>query len=115
MYDLAREMLEKIKEELLKYCHHENCLLPEQCPKRHPRCKKKLGLDTAVAWRAAQNITSLLSEERASYRIIQTYLTHINELYAIITLRSEEFSQLYRLLGRANFWINTLRAGADDY
>jgi len=115
MYDPAREMLEKIKEEFLKYCHHENCLFPEQCPKRHPKCKEKLGLDTAVAWRAAQNIIFLLSEERTSYRTIQTYLTHINELYAVITLHSEEFPKLYRLLDMADCWINILKAKVDDY
>jgi hypothetical protein len=41
--------------ELEKFCHHEDCMeYSNTCPasSNHPKCKEKLGLETALAWRA---------------------------------------------------------------
>jgi len=101
--------LERTKEQLLRYCHHKDCCSLGQCPDRHPKCKEKLGLDTAIAWCAAQHITSLLKEERMNDHVTLLYLTCINTLLNVVALHSREFSQLYRLLDDASWWGRWLR------
>jgi len=101
--------LEKTKEQLLRYCHHKDCCSLRQCPSRHPKCKEKLGLDTAIAWCAAQHITSLLKEERMNDHIALSYLTCINTLLDVVALHSKEFPLLYRLLDDTSWWERWLR------
>jgi len=97
--------LENIEEELRKYCHHPDCFLSEQCPLLHLECKKKLGLDTAIAWCAANHISQLLSDSSA----IQLHETCIDELLAIVTFHSRDFPLLHRLLQEASFWVGWLK------
>ena len=102
--------LKEIRKELLKYCHHKKCLLPERCPTDHPKCKKKLAIDIAIAWRAAQHIASLLHMEKVNIvnlDTIQNCLERISEHINIITLHSKEFPQLLTLLNKTIFWMDT--------
>ena len=98
--------LENIEKELRKYCHHPDCFLPEQCPLLHLECKKKLGLDTAIAWRAADHISKLLNDSA----IVQLYeKICIDELLTVVTLHSREFPLLHHLLREASFWVGCLK------
>jgi len=63
-----QEALKNIRKELLKYCHHKKCRFFVRCPTDHPKCKKKLGLDTAIAWQVARHIVSLLSIKKTKPR-----------------------------------------------
>ena len=48
-----RELKEPGIVKLLRgYCHHPKCRHVNDCPTRHPKCKERLGLDTAIAWKA---------------------------------------------------------------
>jgi len=101
IHDPAREILAKIKEELLKYYH-------ERCPQKR---RKELELDVAMAWSAAQHISQLLTDPFAG----QLHKTCIDELFAIVTFHPEEFPQLYQLLDRANFWVRCLEKVKEFY
>jgi len=107
----VQEALKEVRKELLKYCHHKKCRFPERCPTDHPKCKKKLGIDTAIAWRAAQHIASLLHMEEANpinlNDVIQNCLERIGEHVNTVSLSSKEFPQLLTLLNKTIFWINT--------
>ncbi|RLG42600.1 MAG: hypothetical protein DRO05_00555 [Thermoproteota archaeon] len=103
--------LENIEKELRKYCHHPDCFLPEQCPLKHLECKKKLGLDTAIAWRAANHISRLLTSRSPS----QFHEICIDEFLAVVTLHSKEFPLLYRLLEEASFWVGCLKKSKEFY
>jgi len=89
--DSTREALENIRKELLKYCHHKKCRFFVFCPANHPKCKKKLGLDTAIAWRVARHIVSLPSMKKPNLDLIQDCLDRINELINTVSLSSKNF------------------------
>jgi len=105
--DPIQEALKNIRKELLKYCHHKKCRFFVRCPTDHPKCKKKLGLDTAIAWRVARHIVSLLYMKKPNLNLIQDCLDRINELINTISLSSKKSSSLLTLLNEAVFWINT--------
>jgi len=105
-----QEALKNIRKELLKYCHHKKCRFFVRCPTDHPKCKKKLGLDTAIAWQVAKHIAFLLSLNRINpdTSLIQDRLDRINQLINVINLSSKKFSPLLTLLNEAVFWIKHL-------
>lgn len=55
------EELQEVVLKLRKYAHHPNCPDTLRCPAGHPDCKEKLGLDTAMAWDLADEVTKILN------------------------------------------------------
>jgi len=103
--------LAQIHMSLRAYCHHEKCDHPEECPTYHEKCRKKLGLDTAIAWQAAHQIESCISHVRGriEYRqlpayyhqaITESYRT-LGVLLEIVRLHSKDFTKLDDLVTMA--------------
>jgi len=57
---MKRDVLEEVEQLLRVYCHHPRCQRVRQCPLCHPRCAKRLGYNTAIAWRCAEKIKMVL-------------------------------------------------------
>jgi hypothetical protein len=56
---MTEKMVKKkniIREALLAYCHDSRCTQIYDCPRNHYACIKKLDLDTAIAWQAADQL-----------------------------------------------------------
>jgi len=96
MSDSIQEILKGIRKEFLKYCHHENRLLSEQCPKRHPKCKKKPDLDTTIARIAGQILSSTLHQ--ASLKDLKDNFHTLRYLYKIVRLHKDYYPILTQLL-----------------
>ncbi len=82
--------LKRLIKELRAYCHAPHCRFLTSCPSLHKKCKEKLGLDTAIAWQAA----NLLEEVREVSNIIP----QINQLRYIVLQHSLRYHKLAILL-----------------
>lgn len=54
---------QKYIDELHAYCHVKGCPAIHECPESHARCSRKLGLDTAIAWRVAARMMGVFRRE----------------------------------------------------
>jgi len=83
---MKRKWLEEAVRRIRGYCHVEECEKVNECPTTHVECKKKLGLDTAIAWKVAE---CLLSDDWRGF-----YL-----LLSVVELYREEYPDLANVLG----------------
>jgi len=103
--------LTEISTNLYAYCHHEKCDQPGECPIHHKKCRKKLGLDTAIAWQAAHQVESCISHviAKTEYRQLPTYYRRaiaenyrvLGALLEIVRLHSKDFAKLDGLVTMA--------------
>jgi len=85
-YVEARNKLSKsrIVDLLRGYCHHPKCRHIRSCPKQHDKCKSRLGLDTAIAWKASLEFCSGDNDELYTLRDALEY--HSKEYSRLIWL-----------------------------
>ncbi len=99
MRELTREdanALEDLIRQLTKYCHAPGCQYSESCPAKHEECKKRLGLDTSIAWEAANILADLYS-----LVVDEVDLALKMETLCNIVERHQEYGKLWRLLAPA--------------
>lgn len=59
---IACQELNKFMNDFRRYCHTKRCLLTDECPEKHFWCKRKLNLDTSIAWRSKDVAERVLTE-----------------------------------------------------
>jgi hypothetical protein len=92
----TKKEIETVSKALLKYCHHEDCNKWLECPENHYRCKKPLGLDTSIAWKAGNMFYDFnISSTRHDLALGFCVLTSLHDIVAHHAL---EFSELHGLL-----------------
>lgn len=88
MEDDRLKLIEKLKELEVwfrKYCHKKNCKNYKECPKTCSfRCKRKLGLHTAIAWYCADICYSILIKRK--YEIPDSMKEEENKVYDFFLL-----------------------------
>jgi len=100
------EACEVLAELLAKYCHHKNCKYIYKCPAKHPKCKQKLELDTAIAWRLSKKLHSavlvLTSTDREPKKHEKQQLLELvgglELAREVLHLHKEQYQELYYLL-----------------
>ena len=60
------------------YCHHPQCRHTKSCPQRHTKCRDRLGLDTAIAWKA---VFKLDNNDKGALYILKDVLEYHWEKY----------------------------------
>ena len=95
MIEAIKEELIKQREKLIQYCHDEECDSIYLCPQGHEKCKKKLGLDTAIAWVAGHILSSILYQTSEDLRDNFHTLLY---LYEIVRLHKDQYPVLTQLL-----------------
>jgi len=84
---------------LRRYCHAITCDSIEACPRAHPDCRGMLGLDTAIAWEAAEAVEMcLVYYKENDFENFRTELERVTVLFDVVTRHQETHQQLYRLL-----------------
>ena len=94
--EMIKEKLIKQREKLLQYCHDETCNNIYTCPWEHEKCKKKLDLDTAIAWMVGYMIFQIFY--KASLDDLKDYLRTFSYLYEIVRLHQDRYPVLSQLL-----------------
>ncbi|RLG42601.1 MAG: hypothetical protein DRO05_00560 [Thermoproteota archaeon] len=95
MIEAIKEELIKQREKLIQYCHDEECDSIYTCPQGHEKCKKKLDLDTAIAWVAGHILSS------APYQTPETLRDNFHTLlylYEVVRLHKDRYPTLTQLL-----------------
>ena len=81
--------LREVYYNLLKYCHHSSCTDPISCPLHDYKCKRLLGLNTAIAWYAAQSLHKVYAQF-----LLEQSRIHLPKVYPV-TLTDGEIYKLY--------------------
>lgn len=92
--------LDEMEKELRRYCHDEHCRRIFGCPKSHPKCRTRLGLDTAIAWTAACLIRKnkqALCTPSEDY-ILTAMRERLSTLEAITWLNAEKTPKLHFMI-----------------
>ena len=104
--ELIKKKLETQRKKLLRYCHYEMCEQPQECPWGHEHCRKRLGLDTAIAWVAGDLIRQILHELSLKDLIVDRNI--LLYLYQVVQLHANQYSILSQLLKDALSLVDTL-------
>jgi len=79
-------------ERLFVYAHALDCSEAYSCPEEHIECSKRLGIDTALAWRLAQKV-----DANGPTREVQEFIAFAN---SVVLLHREKYPTLdYLILG----------------
>ncbi len=60
---MTKEIIRKLDHQIMKFyefCHIKDCKDILVCPERHVKCKEKLDIETAIAWRVATHTSKLI-------------------------------------------------------
>ena len=95
--------------ELRCYCHSEECNKITQCPSYHEDCRKKLDLDTSIAWELFREVDLVLwwikRDRRMTYLCLERTLPIVGAFAGVVERHQESYS---RLLGLVYRTFNTL-------
>ncbi len=97
--------LERLRIELLKYCHTDNCEALEEDPSLHEKCAKNLGLDTSIAWEAARLLYRLDTEHYSRgwipFPLLDIVKRSMLTLCLVVGRHKAQYPGLYGLLDTA--------------
>lgn len=77
--ELVEEIV-KVEVALQKYAHSARCKFYVECPATHDTCKKRLGLDTSIAWDLAYHISTLYESKKLIQEDLKTKVGQIDYL-----------------------------------
>ena len=105
-YQEIRKKLEIQRKKLLQYCHCPACDDLYECPWTHKDCRKKLNLDTAIAWTVSNIIHQILREYPfADLKTCHNILFH---LFETVQFHEDQYPFLHQLLKGTWLLINKL-------
>ena len=88
------EALQEVIGKLRKYAHNPDCEAFLQCPNWHQDCKAKLGLDTAIAWDLADELSKMLNYIATSKREGSYSFTFVRDEIFRIALNGNAFDRV---------------------
>ena len=94
MDNKKRRVLKRVQKKLVEYCHDKDCTDIWRCPRDHEKCKDKLDLDTAIAWRTNLLIKDILIK----YIDKETAFALFFLGWSIVEFHKEKYKELYEII-----------------